>query len=530
MDQLAVELKEHAAESVAQPHGAPDDRVEDWLHIGLGPTDDAQDLSRRRLLLEGFGNLSMSLCKGEVLFLQLGKEAYVLDGDQRLIGECAKQLDLSLAELAWLTPADSDRADRAALTQHGHGQRRAKTTRHRCRLGTVLLVNQDIRDMGDRAVTNRPRRRRRAASTHGVRAANRLDSLRARAIYRDEVNRFTIEACDGARLSAAQPDGALGDDVEHWLDIRRGARDRPQDLARCRLLLEGLADLGVRLSERLILQLELGEEADVLDGDDRLVGEGLQQLDLAIRERPGLGARHHDDTDGRTFPPHWYEEAASIANRARHHLILVFRIDLHVGYVGNRAIQDCPARPAAPAGARREYAMRRLEGFGSVVVLGDQMEQLAVEPIERAEESVAQSHGTSDNRVEDRLHVGLRLADDAQDLRRRRLLLQRLGQVAVAGLQLPEQADVLDGDHGLIGECLEQGHLRIGEGAHLGAQDRQVAQRLPLAQQRDLRTAMDGVELEQLEGVRVLGLRHELHVVDDDSSPIQHRAPARELA
>src|SRR6266853_617660 len=99
MDQLAVELKEHAAESVAQPHGAPDDRVEDWLHIGLGPTDDAQDLSRRRL-----------------------------------------QLDLSLAELAWLTPADSDRADRAALTQHGHGQRRAKTTRHRCRLGTVLLV------------------------------------------------------------------------------------------------------------------------------------------------------------------------------------------------------------------------------------------------------------------------------------------------------------------------------------------------------------------------------------------------------
>jgi hypothetical protein len=33
--------------------------------------------------------------------------------------------------------------------------------------------------------------------------------------------------------------------------------------------------------------------------------------------------------------------------------------------------------------------MRRLEGFGGVVVMGDQMEQLAVKLKERAEESVA---------------------------------------------------------------------------------------------------------------------------------------------
>src|SRR2546426_527745 len=54
------------------------------------------------------------------------------------------------------------------------------------------------------------------------------------------------------------------------------------------------------------------------------------------------------------------------------------------------------------------------------------MEQLTVELKERAEEPVAQPHGTSHDRVEDRLHVGRRLADDPQDLARCRLLLECL--------------------------------------------------------------------------------------------------------
>ena len=101
--------------------------------------------------------------------------------------------------------------------------------------------------------------------------------------------------------------------------------------------------------------------------------------------------------------------------------MLVLRIELDIGYVDNRALEDRPPCPEGPGWARREYAMHRLEGFGGEVVLGDQMEQLAVELEERAEESVAQPHGASDDRVEDRLHVGLRPADDAQDLARRRL-------------------------------------------------------------------------------------------------------------
>jgi hypothetical protein len=42
-------------------------------------------------------------------------------------------------------------------------------------------------------------------------------------------------------------------------------------------------------------------------------------------------------------------------------------------------------------------------------------------------------------------------------------LLQCLGKVAVAGLQLLEEAHVLDRDDRLIGEGLEQGNLPLGE-------------------------------------------------------------------
>src|SRR5262249_35113514 len=139
-------------------------------------------------------------------------------------------------------------------------------------------------------------------------------------------------------------------------------------------------------------------------------------------EWPGLGARHRDDADGITFPQHWYKEAAPKANRARHPLMLILRIDLDIGYVDNCAFEDRPTVQKGSRRARRVYTTYRLEGFGRVVVLRDLVHQFAVELIERAEESVAQPHGASDDRVEDGLQVCGRARDHAEDLGRGGLL------------------------------------------------------------------------------------------------------------
>src|SRR5713226_2140610 len=108
--------------------------------------------------------------------------------------------------------------------------------------------------------------------------------------------------------------------------------------------------------------------------------------------------------------------------------MLELRIELHIGYMHHRALEDCSARSLGPAGGRRVYSAQLLAGFGREVVVGDMMEHLAVELKEPAEEPMAQRHGTSDDRVEDWLHVGLRPADDAQDRARGRLLLKDFRQ------------------------------------------------------------------------------------------------------
>ena len=59
-----------------------------------------------------------------------------------------------------------------------------------------------------------------------------------------------------------------------------------------------------------------------------------------------------------------------------------------------------------------------------------------------------------------------RRRDDLQHLRGRGLLLQRLGQLARARLHLVEQPHVLDSDHRLVGEGLDQLDLLVGERTH----------------------------------------------------------------
>src|SRR5712692_8976443 len=95
--------------------------------------------------------------------------------------------------------------------------------------------------------------------------------------------------------------------------------------------------------------------------------------------------------------------------------------------------------------------------------MGDEEEPVAVLAPYGGVERLTQAGGAFGHGVEQRLDVRRRAADDAEDLARRRLLLQGLGKVAVARLQLLEQADVLDGDDGLRGEGLEERDLLVGE-------------------------------------------------------------------
>src|SRR5262249_49153486 len=94
---------------------------------------------------------------------------------------------------------------------------------------------------------------------------------------------------DRAAVGAGQLNGATDDSVQDGVEVEGGA-DGTSDIAEGCELLDGAGKL-VRS------RLQLGEQAHVLDGDDRLVGEGLEEGDLVIGEAAGLAAGHGQRTD-----------------------------------------------------------------------------------------------------------------------------------------------------------------------------------------------------------------------------------------
>src|SRR6516164_3869633 len=80
-------------------------------------------------------------------------------------------------------------------------------------------------------------------------------------------------------------------------------------IARCGLLLE-------RFLEIARPGLHLLEQLDILDGDHRLVGEGLQQLDMLGRECPGFLARDRDDPGRTRVAVHRHKQQAAKAARS----------------------------------------------------------------------------------------------------------------------------------------------------------------------------------------------------------------------
>src|SRR5262245_29006656 len=103
-----VQPQHHVIDST-NPRGALDDSVEDRLHVGRRPTDDAEHFRRCRLMLQRFAQFGITL-------LQFFEEANVLDSNDRLVGEGCYQLDLFICKRFDLSPKDDDNADRNSLS------------------------------------------------------------------------------------------------------------------------------------------------------------------------------------------------------------------------------------------------------------------------------------------------------------------------------------------------------------------------------------------------------------------------------
>src|SRR5262249_43236746 len=86
------------------------------------------------------------------------------------------------------------------------------------------------------------------------------------------------------------------------------------------------------------------------------------------------------------------------------------------------------SRNASPTWRRRIRASVDLKHLGGEAAVRHEVEEVAVEPVDKAKLSLAEPRRARVSAVDHRLRIGRRAGDAPQDLARRRLLRQRLRQ------------------------------------------------------------------------------------------------------
>ena len=212
----------------------------------------------------------------------------------------------------------------------------------------------------------------------------------------DEMDEGVPQAKDGAICRLAQDGGAVCDRVEHRLHVGRRTRDHPQDFRGSRLLLQ-------RLLEIARLRLHLVEQTRVLDRDYRLIGEGLDEFDLAQTE--GTGLRLGDDENA--FDPIVAEQRHSEQRPRSVEFIRGVRVVLVLKDVRNDddlACQHDPPRSRTQSRLRRISDEKVGESLGDAEMSADP-KSLAVANVDRAMRGADQIDGRRDQGIEDRLQI-----------------------------------------------------------------------------------------------------------------------------
>ena len=259
----------------------------------------------------------------------------------------------------------------------------------------VVRVDLDVRNLFDGPVENRPGRGASAPGRHRIGVARCLHPSGRKPVVGHEMQKRAVKLIDLAELRFAEARRALCDRLENRLRIRRRLADDAQDLARRRLLLECLGDVAIAC-------LQFREQANVLDCDDRLIGEGRHELDLLVAEGVDPHLPQHDDAEQRIALQHGHGQQRAVSRQLLDLAALIAGLGQDVVPV------DRPALLAGDSGYRTGTEGNRMiaqivEHFRPRAVSRRKTQQLAVEPVDVAMLGAAQSRRAGDHRVEHRL-------------------------------------------------------------------------------------------------------------------------------
>src|SRR5262245_6252251 len=208
--------------------------------------------------------------------LQFLEQPHIFNRDDRLVGEGLEQGNLFVGErLNFFSPYIDD-PNGYPLPEQRSSQPRSNTVFNPSPCVWKFALKSfsfHVRNMHNLAVDDSTPRNRAATE----RLANFSDrSPRKRSVFRRSSQTIAVDVINDRVLRFCHLGGIFGDGFQYRLDIRRRTCDDTQNLARGCLLLQRL--------------FEFLEQPNVLNGDDGLICESFQELDLRRGERAHLGA------------------------------------------------------------------------------------------------------------------------------------------------------------------------------------------------------------------------------------------------
>src|SRR4029450_9267063 len=229
-------------------------------------------------------------------FLRLGEQLHILDRDDGLVRESLQKHHFVVGEAAWLTARDRNRSERLVVTKDRYGPppSTASRTGASSRACGHFGVGVGVSDIEWGSATNPLAVHALALDWPRERLSQGRVGSGVGAGYRREQELIAFDSGQPTRITMKEADGAGQDRIEHWLDICL----RPADDA------EDVAGGGLRVQRRgqlAVARLELLEQPHVFDRNHSLIGEGLEQGDLLVREGLDLSAPEVDRPDGRAL-------------------------------------------------------------------------------------------------------------------------------------------------------------------------------------------------------------------------------------
>src|SRR5215472_1220746 len=221
-----------------------------------------------------------------------------------------------------------------------------------------------------------------------------------------------------AELRIAEAHRVCQHSLEYRFELARRARDDLENLRRRGLLLQRLA--------------QLVEQAGTLDGDDGLLGEIANQLDLIVGERLRLLAVDKDGADKLVVLEHRHGNESSRAGDRRE--LGRGEARWHVEEPGLRE-GICDVNGLLRPGKAAERAVWRWLPRPDVKFFGDRgrdavhcndAERGCVVQVQYAELGLADAHRVRQDRLKYWLQLARRVRDDLQHVGGRGLLLERL--------------------------------------------------------------------------------------------------------